>query len=99
MTKKGGIRFEVNFAPSDKFDTVDDANYGMLSERFADFSAAVTFAVLKAPNDFFGVVSVERLVCTSAKYDHWDNDATWHIEAGTSASDYDIEAPDYTEAV
>lgn len=94
--QKGDTRYRVHYAPAAMFETPDDANDGMLFRDFADFPSAAAFACEQAETDFFGVATIERATCTSAKYDWWEDDATWHAEAPCTASDLDINEPSYT---
>ncbi|MEL6100496.1 MAG: hypothetical protein AAFR68_04175 [Pseudomonadota bacterium] len=93
MASKGDIRYSVDWAPDDMFSTVDEANAGMMTRVFSEFERAVTFALQRADSDFFGVVSIDREVCTSARYNQWEEDATWHVEADSHPLENE---PDYS---
>lgn len=89
----GDIRYRVSYSPAVMFQTVDEANDGMLFEDFDDFNAAASFACDKANSDFFGVTTIDREVCADAKHDLWDDDTVWYAEAPCSADDLDLNEP------
>lgn len=97
MAKRGDIIFEVDWHPKDKCETVEDADYNVEIERFADFDSAAKRACEVAENDFFGVSKITRKTLENVKYDWWEADFHWHAESPCVATDLDANSPSYVD--